>query len=825
VSDAVCTNDFIVTVTKGGAPKEGENVTFAVAPTVSTTDFGKVEPSSGTTNAAGQVTAKYCAGDTETKVVITAKAGEKEAASPQIEVVKKPTYTFTYVGTEDQDASSSTFVPALLNFLADTTTLALTTPNTPTPAEAVKLNLLGGGKDRINLLFAATVSGVAYAGASATFRSQFDFPIGSKLALCTDTATTAKDTVTNKTYLQYTAVGNSAGVFRVPVCAARMPGNLLVTGILTAGTGVGAKTIRAEANAIRFEGGLANYGNMSASFDTVNAKVMKASFVSNTGVAMNFQARLQSRLDGVLANENPLGVLTEYGKVTLTNDGTPSQDGTVAFTIEPLNSSGQRPLRITSKAISNGTDYDIMCTPSKFSDTSAIVFSDLAKDWRSTVMYYVKGQEQYFDANFNGQYDIANSVGFWDRNQNGVFDCSDEGVCDMITFVDPNKTDNDLTGVTVGKVPFSTGCPTTTCLTQLQQSAIYKHDWFIDMSSPFVDADENGDQRETDGTPQLSEYVVGDTFQPPNGRLDSEAYIWKSFVLPLYVGTSPYAMTHRTISKDLSRVFKWVDATNNDLDSSYAGGLAKFFKDTGYDQTLWDSTASSGDATSTDPTLANHEHNITGADKTLFGCHTNFNPTTPDARHCKRASILIPDATPGTSITHQAGATIARYFFAQGTCGSPLPGGTELKVSFWKDGSESEVLTAGGRKVSAHFYMQPNDWTLEPSRRLLSEAVGKNTAKINLDPLGHPASKYSYPIQFFINVSACTTACTGEVLTEGNYCPAVNASAHLTADSDSIGEWLSIGMVKTCTCVAKAIFNNGACSCPTGMKSDGVSCI
>jgi hypothetical protein len=374
----------------------------------------------------------------------------------------------------------------------------------------------------------------------------------------------------------------------------------------------------------------------------------------------------------------------------------------------------------------------------------------------------------------------------------------------------PFSTDATICNLTTPNTAINANLPP--CASATQQNAIYEHDWFIDMPSPFVDSDENGDQRVKVGSAwasQISEYVVGDSFLVPNGKWDREGYIWKSFVLPLYVGTSPYAMTHRTISSDLARVF--FDNTTIVDNNESGGGLAEFLKRTGYDDALWKSGYTTG---------GTEAGGAGGVDKTLFGCHTGFSGNgAPASTTCSNASIFVSEQ-------QTRSFKFWRYFFAQGTCGSPLPGGTNIKVQFESAGKVSDTLAEGGRTVSAHFYMQPNDWTLEPGRRLLAEATGLNTAKINSDPTTHPASKYSYPVQFRIAVSSCTNECTGDVTTTpGYYCPSLAGTILLTADGDTIGDGISVGQVDTCSCVTGASKTNGVCKCPTGKTSNGTTCL
>jgi len=63
-------------------------------------DTGKVEPATAKTNAEGQASTTYCSGDTETKVIIIAKAADLSANSGEITVKHKPVYVFSYVKSD-----------------------------------------------------------------------------------------------------------------------------------------------------------------------------------------------------------------------------------------------------------------------------------------------------------------------------------------------------------------------------------------------------------------------------------------------------------------------------------------------------------------------------------------------------------------------------------------------------------------------------------------------------------------------------------------------------------------------------------------------------
>jgi hypothetical protein len=814
VSDATCTNEFTVTVKDSGTAVADAPVTLAVVSATTGVDVGSVSPASSKTDASGQVKGKYCAGDTAVLVTVTAAVFNKQANTGTITTTKKSKYAFSYEGTEEL-ADNVGFVGSLvdraLGLMADAPA-----PDAGNATEQVLLNLYGSGKDRINLVFKAIADGAAYAGATATFVSQPDYPMGAKLGLCSAAAATGTDSVTGRIYLQHTATSNAAGLFKVPVCAARMPGLLMVKGSVTLGTGTAAKIYKAEAPAVLFEGGLANYGHMSITYDTTNAKVLKSSFLTNTEGKLKFKARLQSRLDGALSDGNPLGIFTEYGRVTAENGGKPKEDGSVAFEIEALNGFGQRPLRVTSYDISNGDNYDHMCTPSQFTTTTP--FSTLARDWRSTVLYYIKGQEQFFDANYNGQYDIANSVGFWDRNQNGLFDCTykplvgtDTRICDVITYVNQDGADATLKSITVGSLPM--GAPTALCTaltapaicidTSAKQQAIYKYDWFIDMPTPFVDSDENGDHR-VGGVDQLAEYVMGESFQLPNGKWDREGYVWKSFVMPIFAGASPYSLTHRVISSDLSLTFTATDADHTATGSS--AGLASFFQASGYATSLYNAGATADDT------------GKRGVRSTLFGC----NPGTDTPTRCLDAALSFVSA----------GGWAPRYFFAQGTCGAPLPGGSKIVANVTTTYPADVV---GARAPLIHFYMQPNDDTLEPHRRLLRKSDGTSEAEINFDPTQHPSKDFGYPVQFFAEMFACTNSCTGDLQAGANlYCDAQGGRVDLTASydlgpnfshSETIHESWSVAQVNSCVPATGAVCIRGTCTCPSGQNNENGICV
>jgi len=291
--------------------------------------------------------------------------------------------------------------------------------------------------------------------------------------------------------------------------------------------------------------GMANFGSLSLGFKSTAGRVLESRFNNNIDSKLEFTTYSFAKDNGPLKKDVKVGepvpiikILSEWGNILIEGEGIPTNEGKVPFSLQGFNLGASRPVRVTDKKISNGTSYSVTCDPEDFSQQ--VYFNELAKDWRTTLMYYMPGEEYYFDANNNGKFDEEGTHGFWDKNQNGVFDCQRSNYvsttpdyCDEITF--------SKTNIVVGNEP-PQSANSNKRLTSTQLETIYQNDWFIDLPTPFVDANENGTYDSNEKT------MDNKTFEPPNGKWDNSTFIWKSNTIPVYVGTSAYALTRRYIS-------------------------------------------------------------------------------------------------------------------------------------------------------------------------------------------------------------------------------------------------------------------------------------
>jgi hypothetical protein len=130
------------------------------------------------------------------------------------------------------------------------------------------------------------------------------------------------------------------------------------------------------------------------------------------------------------------------------------------------------------------------------------------------------------------------------------------------------------------------------------------------------------------------------------------------------------------------------------------------------------------------------------------------------------------------------GYEFARYVHAQGICGSPASGGTEIKVT--------PILRSerfGGRTVTAQIYNQPGDDILDPSRRLIAATSTGNTATLNFNMVDHASSAVGYPVLFYVEVPPCTRIPANG---SGPWCDAISYDVNVTMDGQTITSRLSI---------------------------------
>jgi hypothetical protein len=481
---------FKLNVTSEDTALEGATVAFTVsALSASMKDSGEVLVASGKSNSSGVIEGTYCSGESEGTVVITAELSGIITNSETIRVTVKPIYKLAYVRTDADPLLGPT------EGLSD--------------AEAIYLNLIDSGpQDCTSAYFKLTKADKPVAGTKISFRSQIDFPAGAKFARKADAVTTTIDPITNKKYLSFETFTNGSGEAAVPICAGVFLGSLDVA---AAYVDEESKRYEAHAPVVRIVGGLTNWINMSLMFDEENGRTLRAYFNTNSKYELPITANVGSRMDGMPIKQYPLMVAMETGRVTLENGGTiDPESGTVKFKVQALHLVDNYPYQVYP--FEDVTQAQTRCHPGKIADwglangKAYVNYTDIAKNWRSTLVYYTRGQEHYNDANSNGRYDEGGD-GFWDRNQNGYYDSED-----VLTYDAGNDGKLDRRG-----------------------------EWFIDLPTPFIDVDED-----RSFNPNI-DVLIGEKYEAPNGKRDADTTDWKYEVLPISMGPSPYVLQHYRI--------------------------------------------------------------------------------------------------------------------------------------------------------------------------------------------------------------------------------------------------------------------------------------
>lgn len=673
-------------------PVSNANVTFKIDSKNEIS--GNLSSDMGVTDESGKATTSFCSGDKEGTVFIVGFFNELKANSSEITITKNPVFHFSYDYSERtiQDMGKDQKRPISLN-----------------------LNSYGPN-DCTNLYFRILQGNSPVADIEIKFKTQIDYPKGSKLAKKDDPLQTEIDSATGKKYAFYETESNTAGYFIVPICAGDSIGTIVVSGEFKEET-----VYKAQSPVISIAAGFANFPLI---FDPTNTRTLRGYFDTNSNHIHPFTVKLGANKDGNPITDYSLTVIAETGKVLLENSGIPSEiDGAVRFTLQALHLGDYRPYQIVlfdsgnhmaqSRCNADAISTDPVQLP--YPD-STFKYFDLAKNWRSTLVYAIRGQEFYNDANRNGKYEVGGD-GFWDKNQNGIFDSNDE-----LTYDANNNGRFDSNS-----------------------------EWFIDLPTPFVDVDEDG------VFDSAKDILIGDEYHPPNSKRDSDTIIWKYEYIPLYLGTSPYAMQHGYIEKDYLGI-----PTNDALAQTYFTSLDKKGLRKGHVSKLFMEAPMDDD------------------------------------------DFFIPGAT--AEERRQSGS-IWRYLYAHGVCGNALPGEAKISVNF-----EDQYKTQyGERSLTAHFYRQAGDWILEPTMRLLKSGNGSSSATISSNAALHPSKVYGYPVEFQILLGTCLNECTGEVATPGVACDSMAKLVHLTSDTVTITQALSINAVRTCTCKAKATFISGDC--------------
>lgn len=768
--------DIKATVLDGDKPAEDVPVEFKAIATGNQKDFGEASPLTSNTNAAGEAVSKFCAGKDPGIVTVKASAGSSSANTGEIKATSVPAYRFSW-----KNPKAKAFAQRTRELLTDPEKLAehLSTPITDVDkADALSFSLRGSGNDCGYIEFELTRDGAPASGQQVKFQTQEDFPFGVKLAKREEAGAKETNPSTGKSFASASVTSNVDGIFQVPFCSGPAPGTVVLSAVFTETEG---RVHEVKSPIIVMSGGLANYGFLSITFDSKNARVIPADTFTNTQQTWPFIAKLGTIGAGAIIKTNPLSVLAEIGRVIVDGNGVPDDTGSVKFSYEVLNTRGKRPFltyaNFPDLSFDAATGYSA-CEPLRFTPTASggpgtVPYSQLVMNWRSTVIYSMRGSE-YASLKTDGaldpssttaeEFDSSKAFGFWDVNQNGVFDGSLAGATIAAVNSTPGNIDK-LTYLPPGRTPSSFN-PVT-------------DNWFIDLPTPFVDSNENGKY-------DVGEPLVGDKYIGPNGKHDTDTTIWKSMVLPVYLGATAYSLQHSQISSAISSFAPsqgWVD---------YHAWLSSL-NGTGYGSNIPNTTS--------------------GRDDKLFGRGPAISPT-----------------------DYNSYAT-ALYFHAQDKCGNPIPGSRKISAAY----TQTAPANIGPRALTTHFYVQPYDGLREASKRLLASATGASDTTLNFDVIEHPAAKASYPVELVVRIAPCENFCTGDLLpavanNPPRYCSAESGRIDLSIEGDiTIGHAVSIpevfenraGLVDSsnkCGCAVGATRTGSSCTCPTGttMSTAGV---
>jgi len=701
---------FKVNVSSDGKPLEGATIAFTISPMLAMRDLGEVLAVSTKSNAAGVVEGTYCSGDAEGSLVIAAELSGIITNSETIRVTTKPVYKLAYVRTDADPLMGPT------EGLGD--------------AEAIYLNLIDSGpQDCTNVYFKLTKADKPLTGTKIGFRSQIDYPAGAKFSKKSDAVKTSIDPATNKKYLSYETFTNGSGEAAVPVCAGVFLGSLDVAASYTDEE---SRNYEAHAPVVRIVGGLTNWINMSLMFDELNGRTLRGYFNTNSKYMLPITANVGSRMDGMPIKQYPMMVATETGRVTVENGGViDPETGTVKFTVQALHLVDNYPYQVYP--FEDVTLAQTRCHPSKIADwglangKTHVGYSDIAKNWRSTLVYYTRGQEHYNDANSNGKYDVGGD-GFWDRNQNGYYDSED-----ILTYDAGNDGKLDRRG-----------------------------EWFIDLPTPFIDVDE-------DRTFNANiDVLIGETYEAPNGKRDADTTDWKYEVLPISMGPSFYSLQHYRINTS--------DYTQTDASAVLPWGT----------------------------------YNIFGVDSKLTG----------------------PDFW--ASLANYSDSSFWNFaIYAHDLCGSLLPGGTKFELSLEQVSTDGEFDITYSRFPAIRFVSPPEDYYLEPTRRLFNKTNSDRTnasspteAILNFNAVDHPSKDYGYPVMGQVTIPQCNRPCTGAVAPgdPGHFCLGWSGYVRLSVTEPELGSpidgttsslstYIEIPRINACKCVANSTQSTTAASC------------
>ncbi|MFW7377533.1 MAG: hypothetical protein ACOH5I_01840 [Oligoflexus sp.] len=700
--------DFVVELTDGdNAAVADVTVSLSIQPSGPVADRGLLLPSQGVSDENGFVEGKYCSGSDELVGSLLAEAQGISATSGEITVVSQGSLKLSF---------KESSVPTILE--------------TPDSDPIILLNLLESGPfDCTTLYFELMLNDAPFAGQELEFLTQPDFPKGSKLAKKSAEGTVVTDAVTSRKSGSYTATSSSEGILAVPVCAGTALGTILVTGSVTDEDG---KIIKAHSPVISIKGGMPNFQNFSLTFDWTNARTLKGYFNNNSPYTVTTEARVGTRFDGDPILDYQLSVHAETGKVAVANGGLINPEtGTAKFVMNALHMVNQYAYPIHT--FDGFPEARSRCQPEEIADSlggiGSFSFSNLAKNWRSTLVYMIRGQEFFYDRNGNGLWDGGD--GFWDKNQNGIFDGND-----VLTYDHNNNASFDYDG-----------------------------EWFIDLPTPFIDVNENG---QYDANVDIA--LIDDGYLPPNGSWDKDTMIWKNEIYPIYMGTSHYGMQRYRIQPNYT-----------DLDEDL--------------EVLWAGTYASGSRT----------FGIETIDEDLL-----WGPGATDA-------VMAGMGVHGSHI------------FAHGLCGNPVPGGTEIKIlaetvsraAYGERNISNHIYVQPDDNL-----LEPARRLLNDSTGGSTAVFNFNSVDHPYKEYGYPVH-FKTRIAPCDNLCTGDLAVGGVACGAASWeLTAVLAETEKTgSDFNGLSEFVAIPSVQTCTCATGAFFSAGNCQCPEGTSVQGGVCV
>ncbi len=710
---------FKLNVQSDGKALEGATVAFTISPLSTMKDQGELLAVGTKSNTAGQVEGMYCSGESEGQLVIAAELSGIITNSETIRVTVKPLYKLAYLRSDADPMLNPT--------------------DTEGDAETIYLNLVDSGpQDCTTVYFKLTKSDKPVPAAKVSFRSQIDFPAGAKFAKKADPVTTSIDATNSRKYLSYESFTNGSGEVAVPVCAGVFLGSIDV-----AASYVDEESKRYETHApvLRIVGGLTNWINMSLMFDEMNGRTLRGYFNTNSKYKLPITANVGSRMDGMPIKQYPMMVATETGRVMMENGGSiDPETGTAKFTVQALHLVDNYPYQVYP--FEDVTQAQTRCHPARIADwglangKTYVNYSDINKNWRSTLVYYTRGQEHYNDANSNGRYDEGGD-GFWDRNQNGYYDTED-----VLTYDAGNDGKLDRRG-----------------------------EWFIDLPTPFIDVDED---RSFNANVDI---LIGEKYEAPNGKRDADTTDWKYEVLPISMGPSFYSLQHYRI------------------------------------------TSANYQTTPATAVLPWGTYNVFGVDNKLTA--SDF----------------------WASVTNYSDSSFWNFVVhAHDLCGSLLPGGTKFELWLEETVTDADVDVTYSRFPAISFVSPPEDYYLEPNRRLFTQrdaekrinASSPTTAYLNFNAIDHPSKDYGYPVMGQVVIPQCMRPCTGAVnpTDPGHFClgwsghvkmqitePQLVSGSTTDVSSTTLSTYIEIPRINACKCVTGSTqaSSGASCECNTGL--------